>query len=85
MCGSLRQLAHRLSLLPPDNEVRRKHEELLLDKLYDMGILSVCIRMPNFALVEQLLTSDNSPSPNCRRWSTKSQSRPLPGGDYPSL
>ena len=28
-------------LLPPDNEVRRKHEELLLDKLYDMGILSV--------------------------------------------
>ncbi|KAK3325439.1 U3 small nucleolar ribonucleoprotein IMP3 [Apodospora peruviana] len=40
LCGSLRQLAHRLSLLPPDNEVRRKHEKLLLDKLYDMGILS---------------------------------------------
>ncbi|KAL1836291.1 hypothetical protein VTJ49DRAFT_5337 [Mycothermus thermophilus] len=39
LCGSLRQLAHRLSLLPPDNEVRRKHEQLLLDKLYDMGIL----------------------------------------------
>lgn len=37
---SLRQLAHRLSLLPPDNAVRRKHEELLLNKLYDMGILS---------------------------------------------
>lgn len=30
-----------MQLLPPDNEVRRKHEELLLDKLYDMGILSV--------------------------------------------
>jgi U3 small nucleolar ribonucleoprotein protein IMP3 len=40
MCGSIRQLAHRLSLLPPDNAVRRKHEELLLNKLYDMGVLS---------------------------------------------
>ena len=37
---SLRQLAHRLSLLPPDNAVRRKHEELLLNKLYEMGVLS---------------------------------------------
>ncbi|KAJ4863121.1 uncharacterized protein Triagg1_7054 [Trichoderma aggressivum f. europaeum] len=40
MCGSIRQLAHRLSLLPPENPVRRKHEDLLLAKLYDMGILS---------------------------------------------
>jgi len=40
LCGSLRQLAHRLSLLPPDNPTRRKHEELLLNKLYDMGIIS---------------------------------------------
>ncbi|KEZ40702.1 U3 small nucleolar ribonucleoprotein IMP3 [Scedosporium apiospermum] len=40
ICGSIRQLAHRLSLLPPDSAVRRKHEDLLLDKLYDMGILS---------------------------------------------
>ncbi|KKA29629.1 hypothetical protein TD95_000708 [Thielaviopsis punctulata] len=39
LCGSLRQLAHRLSLLPPDSATRRKHEQLLLDKLYDMGIL----------------------------------------------
>lgn len=37
---SLRQFAHRLSLLPPENPIRRKHEELLLNKLYDMGILS---------------------------------------------
>lgn len=37
---SLRQLAHRLSLLPPESAARRKHEQLLLDKLYDMGILS---------------------------------------------
>lgn len=26
--------------MPPENEVRRKHEKLLLDKLYDMGVLS---------------------------------------------
>lgn len=26
--------------MPPENEVRRKHEKLLLEKLYDMGILS---------------------------------------------
>lgn len=36
---SLRQLAHRLSLMPPDNATRRKHEALLLDKLFDMGVL----------------------------------------------
>ncbi|KAI0134057.1 hypothetical protein BJ170DRAFT_591050 [Xylariales sp. AK1849] len=40
LCGNLRQLAHRLSNLPPENETRRKHEELLLDKLYSMGVLS---------------------------------------------
>ncbi|OAA33427.1 U3 small nucleolar ribonucleoprotein IMP3 [Moelleriella libera RCEF 2490] len=39
LCGSLRQLAHRLSLMPPDNATRRKHEALLLDKLFDMGVL----------------------------------------------
>jgi U3 small nucleolar ribonucleoprotein protein IMP3 len=39
ICGNIRQLAHRLSLLPPDNPVRLKHEKLLLDKLYDMGIV----------------------------------------------
>lgn len=37
---SVRKLAHRLSLMPPENEIRRKHEKLLLEKLYDMGILS---------------------------------------------
>ncbi|KOS23072.1 U3 small nucleolar ribonucleoprotein IMP3 [Escovopsis weberi] len=40
LCGSIRQLAHRLSLMPPENAARRKHEDLLLAKLYDMGILS---------------------------------------------
>ncbi|ETS81620.1 U3 small nucleolar ribonucleoprotein IMP3 [Pestalotiopsis fici W106-1] len=40
LCGSVRKLAHRLTLLPPDSPVRRKHEDLLLEKLYDMGIIS---------------------------------------------
>jgi len=40
LCGSIRQLAHRLALMPPDNACRRKHEELLLDKLYDMGVIN---------------------------------------------
>ncbi|KAI0024131.1 alpha-L RNA-binding motif-containing protein [Xylariomycetidae sp. FL0641] len=47
ICGSLRQLAHRLSLLPPENPTRRKHEKLLLDKLYDMGILSSSSKLSN--------------------------------------
>ncbi|KAJ0282067.1 hypothetical protein COL26b_000557 [Colletotrichum chrysophilum] len=37
---SIRQMAHRLSLMPPESAARRKHEKLLLDKLYDMGVLS---------------------------------------------
>ncbi|KAH0538121.1 Small subunit (SSU) processome component [Glutinoglossum americanum] len=40
LSGSLRQLAHKLSLLPPDDPVRRKHEDLVLEKLYAMGVLS---------------------------------------------
>lgn len=39
ICGSLRQLAHRISLLDPSDPVRRKHEALLLEKLYEMGII----------------------------------------------
>ncbi|MCJ1255668.1 Small subunit (SSU) processome component [Lignoscripta atroalba] len=39
ICGSLRQLAHQLANLPPEDPIRHKHEALLLEKLYDMGIL----------------------------------------------
>ena len=39
ICGSLRQLAHKLSELDPSDPVRRKHEDLLLEKLFEMGIL----------------------------------------------
>lgn len=45
ICGSLRQLAHRLSLLPPDSPFRQKHEKLLLEKLYDMGIIKTATRL----------------------------------------
>jgi len=36
-----RQLAHRLSLLPPTDPFRTRHEALLLSKLHDLGILNV--------------------------------------------
>ncbi|KAF2839491.1 U3 small nucleolar ribonucleoprotein imp3 [Patellaria atrata CBS 101060] len=39
LCGSLKSLAHRLSLLAPGDPVRLKHEDLLLEKLFEMGIL----------------------------------------------
>ena len=39
ICGSLRQLAHHLANLDPSDPVRRKHEDLLLEKLFDMGII----------------------------------------------
>lgn len=35
----MRQLAHRLAALEPDDPFRRRHEDLLLSKLWDMGIL----------------------------------------------
>ncbi|KAF2228023.1 U3 small nucleolar ribonucleo protein imp3 [Elsinoe ampelina] len=39
LCGKLRHLAHRLSLLPPESAFRRKQEDLLMEKLWDIGIL----------------------------------------------
>jgi len=45
ICGSIRQLAHRLSLLPPDSPFRQKHEKLLLEKLYDVGIIRTATRL----------------------------------------
>ncbi|KAK6528106.1 Small subunit (SSU) processome component [Arthrobotrys megalospora] len=40
LCGSIRQLAHKLAQLPPDDEFRREHEEMLLEKLFIMGVLN---------------------------------------------
>ncbi|KAI9805316.1 MAG: Small subunit (SSU) processome component [Piccolia ochrophora] len=39
VCGQLRHLAHRLSRLDPADTFRRRHEDLLLEKLWMMGIL----------------------------------------------
>ncbi|CAO2654371.1 Nn.00g111040.m01.CDS01 [Neocucurbitaria sp. VM-36] len=39
LCGSMRQLAHKLANLDPADPFRRRHEDLMLEKLYDMGIL----------------------------------------------
>lgn len=40
ICGDIRKLAHQLSLLQPNDPFRIKHEQLLLEKLYNMGILA---------------------------------------------
>ncbi|AJU21720.1 Imp3p [Saccharomyces cerevisiae YJM1447] len=40
ICGDIRRLANKLSLLPPTDPFRRKHEQLLLDKLYAMRVLT---------------------------------------------
>ncbi|KAA8914854.1 hypothetical protein FN846DRAFT_925109 [Sphaerosporella brunnea] len=45
LCGSIRQLAYRLALLPPSDPVRRRHESLLLEKLHTMGILAQKTKM----------------------------------------
>ena len=39
VCGQLRQLAHRLSRLDAGDDVRRRLEEALLEKLWIMGVL----------------------------------------------
>ena len=39
LCNQLRRLAHKLSLLPPTDSFRQKYEELLLQKLFDLGVL----------------------------------------------
>ncbi|KAL8805628.1 MAG: hypothetical protein Q9223_005180 [Gallowayella weberi] len=45
LCGSIKSLAHSLSNLEPTDPVRLKHEKLLLEKLYDMGILSEGVKL----------------------------------------
>ncbi|TRM66549.1 hypothetical protein BD626DRAFT_396303 [Schizophyllum amplum] len=40
LCGSLRQFAHRVSLLPAQDPKRATLEGQLLNKLYDMGIIN---------------------------------------------
>ncbi|CZT41173.1 probable IMP3 (component of the U3 small nucleolar ribonucleoprotein) [Rhynchosporium secalis] len=60
---SLKQLAHRLAALPPDSTFRRKHEELLLSKLHDMGILPSNAANAKLSEVEKNVTVSSF----CRR------------------
>jgi len=39
LCGSLRSLAHRLAALDPADPVRRRYEELLIEKCWEIGLL----------------------------------------------
>ncbi|KAK3207981.1 hypothetical protein GRF29_96g1028058 [Pseudopithomyces chartarum] len=39
LAGSLRQLAHKIAALEPTDPFRKKSEDSLLEKLFDMGIL----------------------------------------------
>ncbi|UOH84044.1 hypothetical protein LQV05_000836 [Cryptococcus neoformans] len=41
LCGSLRSLIHKLSILPANDPFRQQKEAEMLDKLYDMGILDI--------------------------------------------
>lgn len=54
LCGSLRSLIHKISLLPAADPYRQRKEGEMLDKLYDMGILGEQETYPLTAL-EKLL------------------------------
>ncbi|KAG8763881.1 hypothetical protein FRC11_010001 [Ceratobasidium sp. 423] len=41
LVGSVRQMAHRLSLLPAQDPFRHRMEDQLLNKMYDMGVLNL--------------------------------------------
>ncbi|QPG74667.1 Small subunit (SSU) processome component [Brettanomyces nanus] len=45
VCGDIRKLARKLALLSPRDPFRIKHEQLLLDKLYRMGVLSTASKI----------------------------------------
>lgn len=63
LCGSLKQLAHRLAAMPPESEFRRKHEEAILSKLHDIGILPSNASIARLSEVEKNV----SVSAFCRR------------------
>ena len=39
LCGSMRSLINRISLLPAEDPFRQQKESEMLNKLFDMGIL----------------------------------------------
>lgn len=60
MVGKIHQLALRLSTLPAADPFRTKHEQGLLGKLYDMGLLTTGAKMSD-------ITNTINVSAFCRR------------------
>lgn len=58
--GKLKQVTRKLALLEPNDPFRIKHEQLLLDKLYDLGLLPTTSKISS---IENKLTVSSL----CRR------------------
>ncbi|KAF9152281.1 Small subunit (SSU) processome component [Linnemannia schmuckeri] len=54
LCGSIKSLANKISLLPPQDPFRAKQEEALLEKLYNMGIITA---QKQFSQVDKITVS----------------------------
>ncbi|KAF9124426.1 Small subunit (SSU) processome component [Mortierella sp. 14UC] len=54
LCGSIQSLANKISLLPPQDPFRAKQEEALLEKLYNMGIITA---QKQFSQVDKITVS----------------------------
>ncbi|ORZ08524.1 30S ribosomal protein S4 [Lobosporangium transversale] len=54
LAGSIKSLANKISLLPPQDPFRRKQEEALLEKLYSMGLITA---QKQFSQVDKITVS----------------------------
>lgn len=52
LCGSIRQLAYKMAQLPANDSVRLKHEDMLMEKLDNMGVFG--IKDPKISDLEKL-------------------------------
>ena len=52
LCGSIRQLAYKMAQLPANDPLRIKHEDMLMEKLDNMGVFG--IKDPNVSDLEKL-------------------------------
>lgn len=55
LCGEIRHLAYKISLLNPQDPFRLKKEQQLLEKLYQMGVISA--QKTNFSQCEKVTVS----------------------------
>ncbi|KAF9364364.1 Small subunit (SSU) processome component [Mortierella sp. NVP85] len=54
LCGNIKSLANKISLLPPQDPFRHKQEEALLEKLYNMGLITA---QKQFSQVDKITVS----------------------------